>query len=536
MIYLPGRREEIVIPDRFRPRSCAPQARNRLKILRFAALGAALAVCLAGCPNAVPDANQFGADAAAAADSGGSLDGAPGNDTAPADTASGGDATLGPDSPDPTSGDTAAADAAGPDGSPTDAAPGDTAAADAGCSVNGCGTAPPCKKLTCMAIGSCSSGNAADNSPCGDGHSCHSGLCLADPVKAVQVVAAGYTTCARLTDGTVQCWGDGATGQLGDGQTGSGHSSATPGPVEGVSGATDLACGPSHCCAVANGAVLCWGDNEFGGSSPAAAAKTLVKPTAVPEIADAVAVAAGGYHSCAIVGGGAVKCWGLGTAGQLGDGLANIPKAVVKAKLGAAAATVIVAGPNHTCVRTATGTGLCWGYNEDGELGDGNGGTSKEADTPVVISGLQGIATLSAGENHGCAIVVGGSVRCWGKQSSGQLGTGGGNSYYSTPQVVALDSATAIAAGGSHSCAAVTGGGLWCWGGNGNGQLGLPAAASNAFPAELKGFGDVLGVAAGTVHTCAVRGDGTVWCWGDSYLGQCGPLAGKGSSTPTQAY
>lgn len=493
-----------------------------------------MALALPGCPDDVPDSSQFVAGTGTA-DALASLDASGSADAAGADSATGTDSSLGTDTAvnTDTVGDTDPQDTGLVDTSKQDVAPGDTTAIDT-------------NKADLSGSTDATTGQDADTSkPPGDagcavngcepGKFCTNGVCLPVPLKATKVVAGGATTCALLSDGTAACWGDGDSGQLGDGKSGNGHSNAIPAVVEGLSNVTDIACGTTHCCAVSGGTVKCWGDNQFGGSSPAAASTVLKQPVAVPGISGATAVAAGSYHSCAIVADGKVKCWGLGTAGQLGDGNGNIPGAVVNAKIGSAYAMQVRAGPNHTCIRTALGTGLCWGYNENGELGDGNGGTSKQADSPVPIAGLSGLSYLSTGEQHGCSVSTGGLTHCWGRQSFGQLGTGGGNSYYSSPQVVPFTTAASIAAGGSHTCAATTAGSVSCWGNNGNGQLGI-AGSSVKSPTQVPSLSDIAEVAAGSLHTCVRKTDGSIWCFGDSSHGQCGPLAGKGSKVPVQAW
>lgn len=280
-----------------------------------------MALALPACPNEVPDSSQFVAgDAGADGNSG--ADGAPSGDAAPTSDAPGDSGSADADSADAPSADSDAQDAAG----------------DAGC--------PP--------------------SGCDPGKVCSEGVCLPAPLKATRIVAGGSTTCVLLSDSTAACWGDGEVGQLADGKSGVGHFSAIPAVIPGLINVTDIACGSTHCCAVSDGTVKCWGGNQYGGSSPGAASAVLQQPVAVPGVKGATAVAAASYHSCALVAAGAVKCWGLGTAGQLGDGNGGNPGAVVSAKIGGSSAVQIRAGANHTCIRTALGTGLCWGYNGNG--------------------------------------------------------------------------------------------------------------------------------------------------------------------------
>ena len=153
-----------------------------------------------------------------------------------------------------------------------------------------------------------------------------------------------------------------------------------------------------------------------------------------------------------------------------------------------AACARIASGLWHTCAQTEDGASKCWGYNGNGQLGDG---TTTLRASPVDVSGLaSGVRAVAAGGGHTCALVEDGGVKCWGWNGYGQLGDGTCAERHTPVDVSGLSSATpAISAGGNHTCALLAGGGVSCWGYNGYGQLGDGTTDTRATPGEVLGFG-----------------------------------------------
>jgi alpha-tubulin suppressor-like RCC1 family protein len=192
----------------------------------------------------------------------------------------------------------------------------------------------------------------------------------------------------------------------------------------------------------------------------------------------------------------------------------------------------IAAGGRHTCALLLGGTVACWGYNEHGELGAGF--SSLSMPTPTPIPGLTNVTALAAGSVFTCALVSEGTVRCWGDNTMGELGTGSCQASATPVQVSALDGVVKIAAGYDFACAIVSGGAVKCWGNNGAGQLGTAEPATSSAPLTVPNLRNATAIATGYGHACAVVDDGAVWCWGDNHWGQLGTGDTLSSSAPVQ--
>jgi hypothetical protein len=175
--------------------------------------------------------------------------------------------------------------------------------------------------------------------------------------------------------------------------------------------------------------------------------------TATDELYDAISLATGGNHTCAVLETGRVMCWGANGSGQLGDGTnasRDLPVDVVGLSSGFSA---VSAGASHTCAVSDTGSLKCWGSNFYGQLGNGTTGPSSMV--PVDVTGLTAAVTaLSLGGGHTCALLSSGGVRCWGRNDYGQLGDGT-TTARSTPTVVTglPDDVAAVSTGYYFSCA-----------------------------------------------------------------------------------
>ena len=233
------------------------------------------------------------------------------------------------------------------------------------------------------------------------------------------------------------------------------------------------------------------------------------------------ALTAGQKHTCAVTIAGAVKCWGLNDKGQLGDGTATDRSLPVSVTGLPGAAGAIAAGERHTCAVTTGGAVLCWGYNSDGQLGDGS---QTDRTGPVAVSGLGvGFGDVAGGQSHSCAIAISGAVRCWGRNDKGQLGDGTQTDRLTPVPVGGLTDVRAISAGQKHTCVATLGGKAACWGQNADGQLGDGSKTDRLTPVAVSGLtAGVVDIATGTSHSCAMTLSGSGWCWGKNGQGRLG--------------
>lgn len=230
----------------------------------------------------------------------------------------------------------------------------------------------------------------------------------------------------------------------------------------------------------------------------------------------ACTISTGGQHLCALQqASGLVVCWGAGDFGQLGDNRATSSDRPVHVR-GLGPAIAVTAGGLHSCGLELDGRAKCWGKGEDGQLGFG--GRSRRADARPVAMGPA--LDIRAGGSHTCALEASGTVRCWGWGEFGQLGNGRTLDSLYPVRVQPLENAIAICSGALHSCAVEYTGFVKCWGWGERGQLGRPGngtnqAANSPVPVQVEGVEDAIAVVCGYQHSCAMSANETTLCWGD---------------------
>ena len=392
----------------------------------------------------------------------------------------------------------------------------------------------------------------------------------------ISISSGGYHTCALLDDGKIKCWGFNGHGQLGQGDTyskgdGIGEMGDNLAYVDlGIYGnAKSISSGLYHTCALLNdGQVKCWGSGNKGqlgqgsanniGDSSSEMGSNL-QAVSLGTSKTATQISAGHSHTCALLSDGNVKCWGDGHDGRLGQGNAsyvglkpnqmgdNLPPINLGTNL---TATSISAGGDHTCALLNNGQVKCWGANNFGQLGIGStvskGSSSNEmGDSLESVDLGTGLTaqSITAGRYHNCAILDDNSLKCWGLNTSGQLGQESVLNKGDNPNEmgdnlpkIKLDSGTilkSISLGFYHTCALFKNKKIKCWGAASTGQLGQHSidswGTSNGQMGDSLPIVDIgKGLAAssisiGAAHSCTlVASINTIKCWGSSNSGQLG--------------
>ncbi len=347
-----------------------------------------------------------------------------------------------------------------------------------------------------------------------------------------QVSVGGWHTCALASGGFVRCWGRGAEGQLGNGTLGDANGVAlSPIRVVGLSGVEQLESGGSFTCALlGEGTVRCWGDGRAGQLGDGTFSIRSI-PVAVGGLTNTLQLAAGWAHVCSLAFDGTVKCWGADGSGELGDGTTGDPNNVRLSPVAVQSitgATQVTAGGEHTCALIVDGTVKCWGADESGQLGDGSTGDADNRRlTAVAVSSVTNATQIAAGQRHTCALIADGTVKCWGNNTSGQIGDGtigDASNHRLTPvTVVGITNAVQITAGVSNTCAQLLDGSIQCWGDNEYGQVGDGSIFQPRLaPVNVVGVTDGLNTETGYRHTCSLLKDHSLTCWGWDYFGQLG--------------
>ena len=243
-------------------------------------------------------------------------------------------------------------------------------------------------------------------------------------------------------------------------------------------------------------------------------------------------IASGVVHQVAIYPDGTVWAWGNNNSGQLGNGTTNQSSIPVQVSGLSGTFTAVAVGQYHSLALKSDGTVWAWGYNADGEVGNGTTGNKL---TPVQVSGLSGVVAIAAGRYHSLAVKSDGTVWAWGSNTNGQLGDGSTTTRTGATQVPGLTGVSKVAGGAYFSIALKSAGTVWAWGYNYYGELGNGNTTEQHSPVQVSSLTSVSAIASsGMDHSLAVKSDGTVWAWGQNTYGQLCDGTTTTRTTPVQ--
>lgn len=402
-------------------------------------------------------------------------------------------------------------------------------------------------------------GGGGDGGPGGGDGGVVSGL------RFVQLAAGERDTCGIADDGSLWCWGDNRSGELGVGDQ---IPHGAPTRVGTATDWTAISVGQGTACGLrGDGELWCWGDDEYlplGGTNDIlepgpvdatarwvhlAASEGEVRCavrddrtlwqmgldrnfTQVGAASDWTAASCGDQHACAIKDDRTLWCWGANDHGQLGDGTttpttSDAPRPV-PLEDGVEAVDV---GEDRTCAISTGGVLSCWGDDALGGVGDG--APSQDRSSPVPLG--SGYEVVVAAHRSSCAI-GNGELRCWGGNDSGELGDGTTDFQFAPvdvpPEGVATWVTVALAEG--HACGVQSDGATFCWGDNDGGQLGRGVVGMKLVPTPIAAGSTFVSLTAGDEQTCAIRDDRTLWCWGENSAGQLGDDSDEQRLAPVQ--
>ena len=311
----------------------------------------------------------------------------------------------------------------------------------------------------------------------------------------------------------MQCWGNNDFGQLGDG---SNTGSNVPVDVVGIGGSTTIVAGGNHTCILSGGNVWCWGENSQGQLGDGT---KLDRNIPVNVLSSVVDITAGLDYTCAIMTYGQVKCWGNNDQGQLADGTKTDRTTPTLAALISGVSNVD-AGQNKSCGLTGAGLLRCMSGGSAQNLGGivpVTGGSPEsnldvavnrfgslimalsEDGVPIAfqagkfkeISNVSQAVDVDSGLGHVCTLINDGTVKCWGANSYGQLGSNSQTGSTEPLPVLNVSSAWQLAVGKNHACVLITSNDpgtdrIQCWGLNKDGQLGNGTNENSSVPVYVK--------------------------------------------------
>ena len=344
---------------------------------------------------------------------------------------------------------------------------------------------------------------------------------------AFRQVSAGHEhTCGVTPENRAYCWGRNDQGELGDGTT---TDRLSPVAVAGGLRFRQVSAGfPASCGVTVDYRAYCWGANELGELGDGTTDQRL-RPVAVAGGHRFRQVSTKFEHTCGLsYPDNRAYCWGENEHGALGNGTRTGPqmgnygpyssKPVAVAR--ALSYHQMSVGYYHTCGVTTDDFLFCWGYNRDGQVGDGVSGWYRLK--PSLIKAPRRFLQVDAGRDYTCAVARNARAFCWGNGSFGKLGNGSLAEYHVPTAVAGGLSFERVTTGAFHACGETTLNVAYCWGSNGLGSVGDGTRTDRSIPTAVTGGLRFSEVSAGGFHTCGRTPDAVAYCWGDGFAGQLG--------------
>ncbi len=346
--------------------------------------------------------------------------------------------------------------------------------------------------------------------------------------NAQKYSAAGMHSLSICSDSTVRAWGNGNSGELGQGTS---TSSSTPVQCTGLSSMIAVSGGWEHSLALkSNGTVWSFGMNfqgELGNGT------TTSSNVAVPVsfLTGVTAIGAGRLYSIALRNNGTVWAWGNNGNNELGNGTSGGTSLTPIQVTGLSGIIKIAAAGYHSLALKSDGTVHCWGENAFGDLGNGTTTTPTSA---VQTTGLTGITDIAGGDDHSVALKNNGTVWGWGDNMYGEVGDGTTTNRNVPVQVAGLTGIIAVSSGSNFTLALKSNGTVWSWGYNGEGELGNGTTTNSNVPVQVSGLSGIVSIQGGMEHSLAMKNDGTLWAWGANTQGDLGDGTTTMRTTPVQ--
>jgi alpha-tubulin suppressor-like RCC1 family protein len=358
--------------------------------------------------------------------------------------------------------------------------------------------------------------------------------------------AGDFHACGITPSNQAFCWGFGGDGQLGTGNT---TNRNVPTAVSTSLTFRQISGGKYHTCGITLAGVgYCWGQNVDGRLGT----NNTTPSTSPQQVSTSVtfdSISSGIIHTCGLSRSGLVYCWGFNQEGEVGAAIPPADSVIVKVPRPVSSRPFrsVSTGGLHACALDQnSGAAYCWGFNASGQLGRGNVDFGTLGNTPVwsnppgdtpsyyvglptpvtMPAGVSSFKAITAGYKHSCALATDGTAYCWGENTDGQIGNGGGGDVSVPTAVQTSLKFTQIAAGKTHTCAVATDGTVWCWGDNSNGKFGNNSTTSSTIPVQGAQFSgspvSFVSVTAGEVLSCGISTAKAVYCWGNNDYGQLG--------------